>query len=249
MKKILLGGLVVLLALFVVGCGMSSGDEDVSGSKYDKTWEKENNTVNYLRFYEQFGTSKKVTYAKVKMTISNPEKSRAGLIFGMNKNAEDSDLVDYFILGVGSFDSLDGPGYYLDYHKGVDPEVLSAASGAENLDASDVTSIKATAAFDTAQAPVMGSDGSMTVYASVDIDEDGKFTVSLGATKDNLPVIVANGLALSTYDTDADPAAPGGIGCYGMVFPGDTGTGTATKTTNRYTVVDSKPAPTSLSAE
>lgn len=246
MKKILLGGLVVLLALFVVGCGMSSGDEDVSGNKYDKTWEKENDTVKYLRFYEQFGTSKKVTYAKVKMTISNPEQARAGLIFGMNKNAEDSDLVDYFILGVGSFESLDGPGYYLDYHEGVDPEILSEESDAENLAASNVTTIKATDAFDTGVAPVMNSDGSMTVYASVDIDEDGKFTVSLGATKDNLPVIVANGLSLSAYDTDADPAAPGGIGCYGMLFKA---TDDTVKTTNRYTVVDSKPAPTSLSAE
>lgn len=246
MKKILLGGLIVLLALFVVGCSMSSGDEDVSGNKYDKTWEKENDTVNYLRFYEQFGTSKKVTYAKVKMTISNPEQARAGLIFGMNKNAEDSDLVDYFILGVGSFESLDGPGYYLDYYKGVDPEKLSKESGAENLESGVVTEIEGITDFDTAAAPVMGSDGSMTVYASVDIDEDGKFTVSLGATKDHLPVVVANGLPLSTYDTDADPEAPGGIGCYGMLFKA---TDDTIKTTNRYTVVDSKPAPTALYAE
>lgn len=244
-KLVMRGGvLVVLLSMLVVGCkGLGSGDEDVeSVKKYDKVWTKENSSdKDYLRFFDQFGTSKSVKTALVEMKISNAKSSKAGLVFSLTENPDKT--VNYYLLGAGADHASGKPELYLSYYEGVDPASISATSESETQTTKETIIVGLTENSPATNLTV-NTDGSMTFYAKVDLTNKDAISVKIGPDKDQLFNVTT---AFAHKKVGAKDAL-GGIGAYGMLRP-TSASGTTVKTTNNYTVLESDPNRTLLAAE
>lgn len=230
--------------MLVVGCkGLGSGDEDVeSVKKYDKVWTKENNSENdYLRFFDQFGTSKKVKTATVELKVGNAQNSKAGLVFSLNEN--DNGTVSFYVLGVGANYQTGTPEYYLDYYAALDPTALSQTTTGPQIGEATPKEVKK---LGTLQNVSVADDGSMTVFVKIDVTNPDAISVKLGPEVDNLGTSITT-FAHKTYNPTAADAL-GGIGAYGMLRPSSTA-GQIVKTVNNYTVIESDPNRTLLAAE
>lgn len=241
------GAILVLLSMLVVGCkGLGSGDEDVeSVKKYDKVWTKENtSTTEYLRFFDQFGTSKKVKTALVEMKISNAKNSKAGLVFSLTENPDKT--VNYYLLGAGADYQTGKPELYLSYYEGVQFADIGKSSNSEDQTTKETIIVDL-----TEEAPAthlkLNDDGSMTFYAMIDVTNIDAISVKIGPEKVQLFDVTAAFKHKKVGVTDA----LGGIGAYGMLRPvkSDAQAGTIVKTTNNYTVLESDPNRTLLAAE
>ena len=241
------GALLVVLSMIVIGCkGLGSGDEDVeSVKKYDKVWTKENSSgTDYLRFFEQFGTNKKVKTATVELKVSNAKNSRAGLVFGLNENEDKT--VSFYVLGVGANASTGKPLYYLDYYAALDPTAMSKTTANDSLGVDPVSLVGGTAGleyFTDSNVKVAG-DGSMSVVVKIDMNDKNAIKVSIGSTKDKMNTEIP----AFAHKVAGAKDALGGIGAYGMLRPTSSG-GTIIKTVNNYTVLESDPNRTLLAAE
>ena len=173
--------------MVVIGCkGLGSGDEDVeSVKKYDKVWTKDNSSeTEYLRFFEQFGTSKKVKTATVERKVGNDKNSRAGRVFGLNENEDKS--VSFYVLGVGANASSGAPLYYLDYYAALDPTAMSKTTANDSLGGTPVSLVGGAEgiAYFTDQNVKVAGDGSMSVVVKIDMNDKNAIKVSIGSTKD-----------------------------------------------------------------
>lgn len=241
------GALLVVLSMVVIGCkGLGSGDEDVeSVKKYDKVWTKDNSSeTEYLRFFEQFGTSKKVKTATVELKVGNAKNSRAGLVFGLNENEDKS--VSFYVLGVGANASSGAPLYYLDYYAALDPTAMSKTTANDSLGGTPVSLVGGAEgiAYFTDQNVKVAGDGSMSVVVKIDMNDKNAIKVSIGSTKDKMNTEITP----FQHKVQGAKDALGGIGAYGMLRP-TSSAGTAVKTVNNYTVLESDPNRTLLAAE
>lgn len=238
------GALLVVLSMVVIGCkGLGSGDEDVeSVKKYDKVWTKENSSIaDYLRFYDQFGTSKSVKTALVEMKISNAKNSKAGLVFSLTEN--ENKTVNYYLLAAGADYQNGKPELYLSYYEGVQSADISKTTQSETQTTRE-TQIVALTEGSPATNLKVATDGSMTFYAKVDVSNKDAISVKIGPAKDQLFDVTE---AFQHKKVGAKDAL-GGIGAYGMLRPTETA-GNPVKTTNNYTVLESDPNRTLLAAE
>lgn len=243
-KLAVLGGvLVILLSLLVVGCkGLSSGDEDVeSVKKYDKVWTKDNSSgTDYLRFYDQFGTSKNVKSATVELKVSNAKNSKAGLVFSLNEN--DNKTVSFYVFGVGKNHLTGVPEYYLDYYSALDSKELSQTTTGETLGTATPVEIIGLTPMETSDANIDGD--AVSVVVKVDVSDLQKISVRFGPKSDEMKVTIP----AFAHKAPGAKNALGGIGAYGMLRPVSTA-GNTVKTVNNYTVLESDPARTLLAAE
>ena len=242
LNKLVMGGgvLVVLLSMLVVGCkGVSSGDTSAwtENGNRKKVWEKTNSsTEEYLRAYEQFGATTKPTAAEVKLTVGNAANSKAGLIFDLRKN--DNDTINYFVVGVGT-QAANGetPEYYISYYSGVTADSIAQTSSGEAAPKGNGKSVDVKGNTPLAlQNLEVASDGSLTVYLFVESDKDDstKIKVSASATGGK-NYTELHTFDLNDYDSGADKIK-GGIAAYGMLRPTKT-SGTSVSTKNTYEVL------------
>ena len=233
--------------MVVIGCkGLGSGDEDVeSVKKYDKVWTKDNSSeTEYLRFFEQFGTNKKVKTATVELKVGNAKNSRAGLVFGLNENEDKT--VSFYVLGVGANASSGAPLYYLDYYAALNPAEMSKTTNSGSLGGNSVSLVGGAEgiAYFTDQNVKVAGDGSMSVVVKIDMNDKNAIKVSIGSTKDKMNTEITP----FQHKVQGAKDALGGIGAYGMLRP-TSSAGTAVKTVNNYTVLESDPNRTLLAAE
>ena len=237
------GVLVVLLSLLVVGCkGVSSGDTSAwtENTNKKKVWEKTNSSgTEYLRAYEQFGSTTKPDEVEVKLTVGNAAKSKAGLIFDLRKN--DNDTLNYFVVGVGT-QAANGttPEYYISYYSGVTADSIAQTSSGEAAPQGSGTTktIQNNRAFSEASVPGLSvaADGSLTVYLYVkaDADDPTKIKVSASATG-GVNYTELKTFDLNDYDAGADKIK-GGIAAYAMLRPTES-SGSSVSTKNTYEVL------------
>ena len=233
-----------MLSMVVIGCkGLGSGDEDVeSVKKYDKVWTKENSsTTDYLRFFEQFGTSKSVKTATVELKVGNAKNSKAGLVFSLNEN--DNKTVSFYVLGVGKNNTSGGLEYYLDYYSALDPNALSQSTTGETLGSARPDSIVGLTSMTSSD--VISDGDAVSVVVKVDVSDPQKISVRFGPKSDEMKVTVPP----FAHKSLTAKNALGGIGAYGMLRKKEESSNIAVKTTNNYTVLESDPNRTLLSAE
>ncbi|MBO5730305.1 MAG: hypothetical protein J6R67_03835 [Treponema sp.] len=229
--------------MLVVGCkGLGSGDEDVeSVKKYDKVWTKENSSENdYLRFFDQFGTSKNVKTATVELKVGNAKNSKAGLVFSLNEN--DNKTVSFYVLGVGRNYATGTPEYYLDYYSALDPKALSQTTTGETLGTAKPEEIVKLTSVSEKDVTVDGD--AVSVIVKIDVTDPKAISVKFGPKADKMNVEIPTFEHKNLTATDA----LGGIGAYGMLRPSSTA-GQIVKTVNNYTVIESDPNKTLLAAE
>lgn len=237
------GALLVVLSMVVIGCkGLGSGDEDVESiKKYDKVWTKENSSgTDYLRFFDQFGNSKKVKTATVELKVGNAKNSKAGLVFSLNENANKT--VSFYVLGVGRNYKTGTPEYYLDYYSALDPNALSQTTTGETLGTAIPEEIIELTSVTESDVTVDGD--AISVIVKIDVTDLKNISVKFGPKSDKMNVEIPVFAHKNLTATDA----LGGIGAYGMLRPVSS-TGTVVKTTNNYTVLESDPNRTLLAAE
>ena len=240
--------MLIVLSMVVIGCkGLGSGDEDVeSVKKYDKVWTKDNSSeTEYLRFFEQFGTNKKVKTATVELKVGNAKNSRAGLVFGLNENEDKT--VSFYVLGVGANASSGAPLYYLDYYAALNPAEMSKTTNSGSLGGNSVSLVGADnngIVYFTDQNVKVANDGSMSVVVKIDMNDKNAIKVSIGSTKDKMNTEITP----FQHKVAGAKDALGGIGAYGMLRP-TSSAGTTVKTVNNYTVLESDPNRTLLAAE
>ena len=253
------GVLVILLSLLVVGCKQpdSSGDPDwtVNESK-QKVWKKTNNSATqFARAFEQFGTTKNVKEAVVKLTVGDMSASKAGLVFAYNDYTTDGAKKKYFLLGIGGHGYNVGTNngeYFLSYYENVELAALSGSYDNENPTGTHYSCINNT----EISSPVTVIGKSVSLYASVsetakEGDDTTKVvTINLGnavsADKKSVenPVVTLNfeiGSNASNPSLGADAqkflrglsTIQGGIGAYGMVTKA---VGGEKSTENKYEV-------------
>ena len=240
------GVLVVLLSLLVVGCkGMSSGDEDVTkeGTKHIE-WDKSNpSTTEYLRMGEQFGSSQKVTEAKIKVVTSSPQNGKAGILFGMtDQTVEKNKTWNYYVLGIGQKISDSSKlEYYIDRYTGVKAEDLSKSDQSEGPTTGNKVEIQAMTDVNMTTWTGYQPGKELTVFFDISYDEETKkYTIKFGQSETLLTETV------TVTHTDSTTAGQGGIGAYGMLSKA-VAEGSPKTTKNVYDVVSSKP--TVLAAE
>lgn len=231
------GALLVMLSMVVIGCkGVSSGDTDAwteNGNK-KKVWEKTNSsTTDYLRAYEQFGSTTKPDTAEVKLTVGNAANAKAGLIFGLKKNPNDT--ISYFVVGVGTqVSNQKTPEYYISYYDGVTPDSISQTSSGEAAPqgSGKVTDIKTNTPLSNFS---VATDGSLTVYVKFAPKSGDAKTIELklGTAEDSYTVTET--ITLNTYQPGA-AKLDGGIAAYAMLRPAGAA-GSSVSTTNTYEVI------------
>lgn len=227
MKKILLGGLVVLLALFVVGCSTGVGDEDVKGGNKHKTWTTSNDsTTTYKRMYQTFGSSKNFTEAVIEINAKLPQNGWSGILFGMDENEDDT--VNFYNI---SFKASDGvPYYYVSRFENVDMENFAdnttESYGSEN----ELVAPK------EAENLTLNDDGSLTVFVELSWVESGGaglWSVQFGKRRNNLDEDISDVLATSTDK--------GKLAAYGQITKATT-EGTAIMVETTWDLLSSSPS-------
>lgn len=232
--------------MLVVGCkGMSSGDEDVSkdGSKHIE-WSKSNSsTTEYLRFGEQFGSSQKVTEAKIKVVTSSPQNGKAGILFGMtDQTVEKNKTWNYYVLAIGQ--KISDPSkleFYVDRYTGVNATDLSKSDQSEGPTTGQQKDVIKMTDVNMQKWSDYKQNQELTIFFDVKYDEETKsYTIKFGQADTLLTETI------TVEHSDNMTPAQGGIGAYGMLSKAkEEGSSKATK--NVYDVISSKP--TLLAAE
>lgn len=228
--------------MLVVGCkGVSSGDTDawIENGNRKKVWEKTNSsTTEYLRAYEQFGTTTKPKNAEVKLTVGNAANSKAGLIFDLKKN--DNGTINYFVVGVGT-QAADGktPEYYISYYSGVTADSIAQTSSGEAAPQGN-GKVETVVNNTKLNGIALAADGSLTAYVKFSSTKDetsGKpiITVDIGSGTDKYGQNEQK-IELNKYDSGA-AEIDGGIAAYAMLRP-TVNSGSSVSTTNTYEVIE-----------
>ncbi len=254
------GVLVILLSLLVVGCKQpdSSGDPDWAvNDTRQKVWKKSNTSATqFARAFEQFGTTKNVKEAVVKLTVGDMSASKAGLVFAYNDYTTDGAKKKYFLLGIGGYGYSVGTNngeYFLSYYENVELAALSGSYDNQNPTGTHYPCINNT----RIGRPVTVTGKGVSLYASVsETAKEGDnttkvVTINLGnavsADKKSVenPVVTLSfeiGSNANNPDLDNDAqdflrglsTIQGGIGAYGMVTKA---VGGEKSTENKYEVL------------
>lgn len=257
MKKtriVLVGALVLALA-FVMGCsGIGSGNEDAQKEdKYTWVWagpksgdvypDKENTTVNYERFFEQFGsTNYTMESGIVHIKMKYPQFGKAGVVFGLNEaGTEDSDgkkNVNFYVFGIGQKKGGTKLEYYVDYYQAIGRTAMSSASSSDTV-ANGVDPLWSYKIGDDLMHTVENFSGFVAnnpedIYVQIIYNEDtGNYKINAGPDARALTSIQLELPAHSTITRASD--AEGRVGVYGMLTKKD---GDATpKVNTTYTLL------------
>ena len=191
MKKILLGGLVVLLALFVVGCSSGVGDDEVTGGNKNKEWDTSNDsTTTYKRMYQTFGSSKNFTEAEIQITAEYPKNGWSGILFGMDENQDGT--VNFYNISFKA--SGDTPYYYVSRFEDVDMDNFADFTG--ETYGSETELVAPTAATNLSL-----EDGKLNVFVNLQWEESGGaglWTVKFGPERTLLDKDISDDLVYST---------------------------------------------------
>lgn len=227
------GAILVLLSMLVVGCkGLGGGDTEslTVDTNKEKRWEGKNtSTQEYVRYYKQFGTSKKVTEATIEITAKYPENGWSGFVFGLEQNADDKTKSDFYVLAIKTSSNV--PYYYLSKFTGVNPEEVAASK--------DKTLTGETEIIGVTKVPdELGITGSTPLKAYV------KFILEEGKDGKNQYKLLAGPRDVTLYDV-GDPipttATGCGIGAYGQLTTAKT-EGTAIISDTTIKVLSSNPS-------
>ena len=223
-----------MLSMLVVGCkGLGGGDTEslTVDTNKEKRWEGKNtSTTEYVRYYKQFGTSKKVTEAIVEITAQYPENGWSGFVFGLEENADDKTKSDFYVLAVKTSNNV--PFYYLSKFTGVNPEDVAASK--------DKTLTGENEIIPVTQVPSgLGITGSKPLKVCV------KFILEEGENGQNQYKLMAGPRAETLYDVSEEGiptnAKGCGIGAYGQLTTAKT-EGTAIISDTTIKVLSSNPS-------
>lgn len=246
--------------MLVVGCKQpdSSGDPDwtVNEAK-QKVWKKTNtSTTQIARAFEQFGTTKKVANAVVKLTVGDMSASKAGLVFAYDDYTTDGAKKKYFLLGIGGHGYNVGTNngeYYLSYYENVELKSLSGSYDSENPTGTHYPCIDNTKIDDAVTITGKG----MSLYASISqvakegVEDTNVVRINLGNSVSNDKKSVENPIVEISFEIGPNASNPGltseaqtflkslttikgGIGAYGMVTKA---VGGEKSTENKYEVL------------
>ncbi len=239
--KVLLAGALVLALGLVMGCkGLGSGNEDAQKEdKYTWVWagqksgdvypDKENNSTNYERFFEQFGsTSYTVKEGIVHINMKYPQFGKAGVVFGLNEAAtsdsEGKKNVNFYVFGIGQKKGGTQLEYYVDYYEAISRTALSTASASDTV-ANGVSprwsyKVGNTEMFTVESFPGFVANNPEDIYVQIKYNEvGGNYSIEAGPADRSLSSIKLELPAHSTI-TGASNAA-GRIGVYGMLTKKD----------------------------
>lgn len=162
MKKILLGGLIVLLALFAISCAQDpelNVENHKENSRWEHVWEDSNDDNRYIRSLLKFNIGK-LKYdsvagadtAVIDIKMDYPQNGKAGLAFAFTTRKlygetnpttgkqEDWNAYSYYVIGLGANNTNTGYEYYIDYNQdmtsstgGTEAEVTSNANFVEEV--------------------------------------------------------------------------------------------------------------------
>ena len=212
MKKILLGGLIVLLALFAISCAQDpelNVENHKENSRWEHVWEDSNDDDRYIRSLLKFNIGK-LKYdsvagadtAVIDIKMDYPQNGKAGLAFAFTNRklygqtnpttgkAESYNAYSYYLLGIGANTANTGYEYYIDYIQ----DMTSVTGGT----ASDVTSnaqeVKPVQAATNLNENNFVADEPATFRVAISAGENG-YTVKI------ISVTVGN----STHGSDGAP--------------------------------------------
>ena len=241
-KKILLGMVATAAVLTFASCKMGAGEGETEGNKWDLTMtidatedaetplEKD---AKFRRFWKQFSTSEKVAEITTTITIDMSkqvydEKNHpafvSGLIFDLNKNETNNDLVDFNLIGVNP----ETQKFYVERYTGItkqSKESLDTSAGSLEsaltppVDATNLETVSKDQSWCTLTDKMysVSDDGVVTCVVTIS-QKNKKYSVKLGS------VTVAEYDASSSkhVDTIDDVEyAVGGIACYGNAGKGN----------------------------
>ena len=244
-KKILLGLTAAALVSSFAGCKMGAGEGDTEGSKWDLTMtvdatdEAKNPLAEgkvFRRFWKQFSTSEKVAEITTTITIDMSEQTYtsgafvSGLIFDLNKNADDSKKVDFNLIGVNPQTQK----FYVERYVGISKQDAELYDG--TLEQSDIAKANGTTATDlelssakksggwcplTDKMYKVSSDGVVTCVVTIS-QENKKYSVKLGdVTVAEYDASTSTNTAKIKKDKAEVEYAVGGIACYGNAGKGN----------------------------
>ena len=243
-KKILLGMVATAAVLTFASCKMGAGEGETEGNKWDLTMtidatedaetplEKD---AKFRRFWKQFSTSEKVAEITTTITI-DPEKQVydeknkpafvSGLIFDLNKNETNNDLVDFNLIGVNP----ETQKFYVERYTGITQQKKESL----DTDADSLVSALSTpvAAKDLELASANKSGGWCPLTPKMyDIDDNGVVTCVVTISQKNKKYSVKLGsVTVAEYDASSSKHvdtiddveyAVGGIACYGNAGKGN----------------------------
>ena len=239
--KVLLAGALVLALGLVMGCkGLGSGDESVTKDGAKKlSWNTTNeDSQNYRRFFQQFGSSSyKLTEGVVKLTMKYPGEGKTGIVFGLTENKQgNKDTVNFYVFGIG--EKKGGSTelqWYVDYYSGVDKESLTTSSSSDKIGGTQkelqgLTDVDASKFPHTKGSPV-------EAWVDLEYNSDAEtYTITFGPGETTRGAITYTTPKHS--ETSATTDAQGVLGAYGMLSMADAG---VTHADNTYEVISSKP--------
>lgn len=213
MKKILLGGLIVLLALFAISCAQDpelNVENHKENSRWEHVWEDSNDDNRYIRSLLKFNIGK-LKYdsvagadtAVIDIKMDYPQNGKAGLAFAFTTRKlygetnpttgkqEDWNAYSYYVIGLGANNTNSGYEYYIDYNQ----DMTSSTGGTEaevTTNAKFIEEVQALTAIPGASNFV--ADKPVTFRVAISAGDVG-YTVKI------ISVTVGN----STIGNDAEP--------------------------------------------
>jgi hypothetical protein len=247
-KKILLGLVATAAVLALASCKMGAGEGETEGNKWDLTMtvdataEAKNPLAEgkvFRRYWKEFSTSEKVAEITTTITINPADQVYdatkkpafvSGLIFDLNKNADDSKKVDFNLIGVNPQTQK----FYVERYVGIskqDAELydgdstqtdIAAANGttATSLELASAKKSGAWCAL-TDKMYKVSSDGVVTCVVTIS-QENKKYSVKLGdVTVAEYDASTSTNTAKIKKDKAEVEYAVGGIACYGNAGKGN----------------------------
>ena len=246
-KKILFGTLA-LAALTFAGCKMGAGEGETEGSKWDLTMtvdataEAKNPLAEgkvFRRFWKEFSTSEKVAEITTTITIDMAEQVYdetnkpafvSGLIFDLNKNAEDSKKVDFNLIGVNPMTQK----FYVERYVGISKQDAEMYDGDSTQ--TDIAKANGTTAVNLELTSANKSGGWCALTDKMySVSKEGVVTCVVTISQTNKKYSVKLGdvtvaeydasESTNTWSTKKDKKeveyAVGGIACYGNAGKGN----------------------------
>lgn len=248
-KKILLGLVATAAVLALASCKMGAGEGDTEGSKWDLTMtvdataEAKNPLAEgkvFRRFWKQFSTSEKVAEITTTITIDMSKQTYtsgafvSGLIFDLNKNADDPKKVDFNLIGVNPNTQK----FYVERYVGISKQDAELYDGTDKE--TDIAKANGTTAINLETVSWTGkgtkdsfgyalkdnmysvsNDGVVTCVVTIS-QENKKYSVKLGdVTVAEYDASTSTNTAKIKKDKAEVEYAVGGIACYGNAGKGN----------------------------
>lgn len=241
-RKTLLGLTALAVVMGLASCKMGAGEGDTKGNKWDLTMTIDaTETASrplaadkvFRRYWKQFSTSEKVAEITTTVTIDPtkivyPTTSTSacvvGLIFDLNKNAEDNNKVDFNLIGVNPKTGKFYVERYTKISKQTDESYDGTATESDLAQAAGTTAINLetvakSGAWCTLTSSMYKTDadtGILTIPVKIS-QTNKKYTVYLN----NVKVAEYNASTSTNVDTIKNVEyAVGGIACYGNAGKG-----------------------------